>query len=93
MGDALIEIHGQFENHALMDASTHRGTLDEFARGAIENFDAILTRTRDAYGAYHAAERRLRELHDILDRAASEREFLEHKVAELSALKPQRGEE
>ena len=37
VGDALIEIHGQFENHALMDASTHRGTLDEFARGAIEN--------------------------------------------------------
>lgn len=93
VGDALIEIHGQFENHALMDAATHRGTLDEFARGTVENFDAILTRARDAYGAYHAADKRLRELRDILDRAATEREFLEHNVAELSALNPQKGEE
>ena len=30
VGDELCEIHGQFENHSLLDPATHITTLDEF---------------------------------------------------------------
>ena len=31
IGDELVEIHGQFENHSLLDATTHLTSLDEYA--------------------------------------------------------------
>ena len=31
VGDQLVEIHGQFDTHGLLDSSTHRGLLDEYA--------------------------------------------------------------
>ena len=93
MGDTLIEIHGQFANHTLLNPSTHRPTLDTFAQNNIADFGTLLSRTREAYMAYHTAEKRLNELRDLLARSESEREYLEHNVAELRALNPQPGEE
>ncbi len=93
IGDALVEIHGQFANHTLLDATTHRGTLDAFAAAHIPNYDAVLSRTATAYHEYHAATRRLNELEKILADSTMERDFLEHNVAELSALNVHIGEE
>ncbi len=93
IGDCLVEIHGQFANHTLLDATTHRGTLDEFANANIKNFSQLTSATRDAYLKLHASQNRLAELQDLLERSANEREFLEHNVAELSALNVQIGEE
>lgn len=93
VGDALIEIHGQFANHTLLNQSTHRITLDTFAENNIDNFGALLTRTRETYSAYHSAEKRLNELRELLERSATEREYLEHNVAQLRALNPLPGEE
>ncbi len=93
IGDALVEIHGQFANHTLLDPATHRAALDEFAARRIRDYDKLLAAVKDAYNAYHAADTQLKNLREMLDRAASEREFLEHNVAELRALNPQPGEE
>ena len=93
VGDTLIEIHGQFANHTLLNQATHRTTLDTFAENNIANFATLLSRVRETYGAYHTAERRLNDLRDLVARSASEREYLEHNVAELRALNPQPGEE
>ena len=38
VGDALVEIHGQFANHTLLNQATHRTTLDLFAQNNINNF-------------------------------------------------------
>lgn len=93
VGDILVEIHGQFANHALLDATTHRIALDDFAARTNTKFAQIATATKDAYIELHTAQRRLTELKDILARSAMEREFLEHNVAELNALNVQIGEE
>ena len=93
VGDALVEIHGQFANHRLLDQSTHLTALDEFAANHISGFTEMLSNTRSAYSEYHAAELKLHELQDIVARAADEREFLEHNVAELRALDVKPGEE
>ena len=38
VGDTLIEIHGQFANHTLLNQTTHRTTLDLFAQNNVNNF-------------------------------------------------------
>ena len=93
VGDALVEIHGQFANHTLLNQSAHRPTLDSFADKNISNFGELLNATRAAYTEYYLADKRLAELTDLLSRAESEREFLAHNVAELQKLNPQPGEE
>src|SRR5581483_9773317 len=51
LGDALIEIEGQFEAHGLLDPATHRAHLDAF--GGLEG-DAA--RTVSAYRAWREAK-------------------------------------
>lgn len=93
IGDILVEIHGQFANHTLLNQSTHRITLDAFAINNIRDFNSLLSQVAKTYHAYHDAQQRLSELQDLVARSASEREFLEHNIAELRALNPQIGEE
>lgn len=93
VGDALVEIHGQFANHTLLNPATHLSTLDAFATQHIDGFGALRQSVTDAYVQYHTAEIKLRELTDIVARSAIERDFLVHNVAELRALNPQPGEE
>ena len=93
VGDALVEIHGQFANHTLLNQATHRTTLDLFAQNNLPEYSALLTDVKQKYQRYNDAKKRLAELQELLERAATEREFLEHNVAELSALNVQIGEE
>ncbi len=93
IGDELIEIHGQFANHTLLNQSTHRPTLDMFAQNYISNFNTMLTDVKVAYKDYSDAKKRLNELQEMLAQSESERDFLEHNVAELQKLNPQIGEE
>ena len=93
VGDLLVEIHGQFANHTLLNQATHRPTLDAYGLKHIVGYAELLSTTRDAYMEYHAADKRLDELTELLSRAETEREFLAHNVAELQKLNPVPGEE
>lgn len=93
IGDALVEIHGQFANHTLLNPTTHRTTLDAYAAANIAGYGELMDAVRRAYSEYHAAETRMKELNKMLESSAAERDFLEHNVAELRALNPQPGEE
>ncbi len=93
IGDALVEIHGQFANHALLNPVSHRPTLDTFAISVRDGYADLLNNVKNAYLEYNNARRRLNELNEMLARAETERDFLEHNVAELRALNPQPGEE
>ena len=93
IGDTLVEIHGQFANHALLNPSTHRDALDAFGVATIPDYAQRLSRTHDAYIAYHNAKKKLDDLQKTLEKSASDRDFLTHNVNELSALGVQVGEE
>ena len=93
VGDTLVEIHGQFANHTLLNQATHRATLDLFAQNNINNFNQLLSDVKVLYKQYSDAKNRLNELQEMLERSASERDFLEHNVSELRNLNPQIGEE
>jgi DNA repair protein RecN (Recombination protein N) len=88
LGAALVEIHGQHDERALVDAATHRRLLDAF--GALEPQAAEVERlwnerrARESEVASHRAE---------VERAGREADFLRHAVAELRRLAPEPAEE
>lgn len=93
VGDALLEIHGQFANHTLLNQSTHKSTLDFFACDNLSDFKTISDKVKQTYHTYHSAQQRLNDLQEMLDKATTERDFLAHNVSELEKLNVQIGEE
>lgn len=93
IGDEIVEIHGQFENHSLLDVTTHLTSLDEYAALKYSDFNTVLGQVKNAYSDLHNAQKRLKQLTELLEKSESEREFLEHNVSELRKLNPQIGEE
>jgi DNA repair protein RecN (Recombination protein N) len=88
LGAALVEIHGQHDERAFVDAATHRALLDAF--GGIETEAATVRRLwqrrRECEAAVdaHRAE---------VERARQEADWLRHAVEELDRLAPTSGEE
>jgi len=88
LGGALVEIHGQHDERALVDASAHRGLLDAY--GGLEEQAAEVARL---WQARREAETAVAEHQREVERAQREAEFLRHAVAELGKLAPEAGEE
>jgi DNA repair protein RecN (Recombination protein N) len=88
LGDTLVEIQGQFEQHGLLDPATHRGLLDAFAARP-----ALVAAVRDGWGAWRKAHKARADAEALLAAARSEEEYLRHTLAELDAAAPQPGEE
>ncbi|TMJ89372.1 MAG: DNA repair protein RecN [Alphaproteobacteria bacterium] len=86
----LVEIHGQHDERALVDAVAHRRLLDAYAdleanAGEVERLrNERRTRAGAVAVAAHRAE---------VERAQREADFLRHAVAELERLAPQPSEE
>lgn len=93
IGDMIVEIHGQFESHSLLDTSSHLNALDEYACLDNPEFMICLQQTKNAYIDLHESQKQLKQLTEMLEKSANERDFLEHNVAELRKLNPQVGEE
>src|SRR4051794_34732555 len=88
VGSALVEIHGQHDERALVDASTHRRLLDAFA--GLEKDVAALETLWEARRAAHAT---LDAHRAAMERAAREADYLRHAADELQKLAPKDGEE
>ncbi|MBR4625394.1 MAG: AAA family ATPase, partial [Alphaproteobacteria bacterium] len=93
IGDEVVEIHGQFESHSLLDSTSHLGVLDEYALMCNPEFIICAQQTKQAYNDLHESVKHLKQLTELLEKAETERDFLEHNVAELQKIKPQIGEE
>jgi DNA repair protein RecN (Recombination protein N) len=88
LGTALVEIHGQHDERAFVDAATHRALLDAY--GGIEDQAAEVA---SLWAARRACEAAVEEHRAAVERAGREAEWLRHAVEELSRLAPQNGEE
>lgn len=88
IGAALVEIHGQHDDRALADPTSHRAILDAFGglQGPLGQVTGAAKRVRSARIAL--AEHRAR-----VEAAAKEADFLRHAVGELEILAPEAGEE
>src|SRR5665647_3452761 len=88
LGSALVEIHGQHDDRALVDAATHRRLLDAF--GALE---ADAGKVETLWEARRAAQEAADGHRAEVERAKRESDWLRHAVDELDKLAPQAGEE
>ncbi|UVK52067.1 DNA repair protein RecN [Mesorhizobium sp. AR02] len=88
VGRALVEIHGQHDERALVDPGAHRDVLDAFGGhlGAVRS-------TGEAWRHWRACEQELTRHRAKVTAAAREADYLRAAVAELTKLDPQPGEE
>ncbi len=88
VGQALVEIHGQHDDRALVDAAAHLALLDAFG-----GHGALLAQTGEAHRAWRESEAALKAQRQNVDDAAREADYLRASAAELAKLDPQPGEE
>jgi DNA repair protein RecN (Recombination protein N) len=88
LASALVEIHGQHDERALTDPSTHRTLVEAY--GGLEPLAAA---TERAHGALRDAERTLEAERARVKAAEAEAEFAAHAHEELSKLDVQPNEE
>jgi len=88
LGTALVEIHGQHDERALVDAATHRRLIDAY--GGLEQAAADVERK---WAARREAEVAVATHRAGVERAQREADWLRHAVEELTTLAPQSGEE
>jgi len=88
VGATLVEIHGQHDERALVDAATHRRLLDAFA--GLEKDVAALEALWDGR---RTARAELEAHRAGMERAAREADYLRHAADELKQLAPKDGEE
>jgi DNA repair protein RecN (Recombination protein N) len=88
LGAVLVEIHGQHDDRALVDAATHRALLDAYAGLEKEaaSVSGLWQARRDAENAVEAHRQEV-------ERAQREADYLRHAVEELQKLAPEAGEE
>ena len=88
LGDTLVEIQGQMEQHGLLDMATHRASLDAFA-GLEKQGEAV----RAAWHAWRSAERAHADAEEAAAAARRDEDFLRHAVKELATLSPKPDDE
>lgn len=84
IGEYLLEVHGQFETHGLLNPANHRTILDLYA-----GTEALKKKTATAYADWHSAQNAYDEALALHERTQNEEEFLKAAVAELDDLAPQ----
>ncbi len=88
LGETLVEIQGQFEQHGLLVPVNHRATLDAFG-----GLQAECATVEGAWHAWRSAEAaRLAAVADF-EQARREEDYLRHAVAELERLDPRADDE
>lgn len=88
IGRALVEIHGQHDDRALVDASAHRDLLDAFG-GHVGEARSVAR----AWQGWREAEQALSRHRAKVEASAREADYLRACVEELTGLDPQPGEE
>jgi len=88
LGTRLIEIHGQFDDRALVDPAGHRGLLDAYGGLQREH-----KQVQALYATWRAATATLETTRTDIAAAQRDAEFVRHSVEELAELAPEEGEE
>ena len=87
-GDTLVEIHGQFATHNLLNPMTHLTVLDKYGK-----LEEDVKKCQKLYSDWKNAQNTVDEALIILEKAKNEEDFLTHAVKELQAFNPIVGEE
>lgn len=84
----LADIYGQGEQRSLLTPSSHRGLLDHFGECA-----ALKNNVKQIFLRLKTIERELKELINDTGERERLRDFYQHQLAEIEAIKPRAGED
>jgi len=87
-GEFLVEIHGQFDTHKLLDAKYHCGLLDDYMDAPKE-----IKAMRAAWHVWHEKRSALEEKRAAMMKAREDQEFYRAALEDLDRLEPKEGEE
>lgn len=88
LGNLLIEIHGQFDTHGLLDPATHGPVIDAYA-GLTAEADKVET----AWHSWKASQKKRDDALSAVEGLKAQEDYLTHVVKELDAAGPEEGEE
>ena len=88
IGERLVEVQGQFDQHGLLDPTTHIDLLDAYG-GLMGKREAVAA----LHGDWTTARRALDKARATAEAARKEEDFLRFAADELDKLAPQPGEE
>ncbi len=88
IGAALVEIHGQHDDRALVDGTRHRALIDAFGGLGKE-----VSLVRESYTTWRAVRAELAVEEARVAKARADADYLRHAHAELGKLAPLPGEE
>ncbi len=88
IGDTLVEIHGQFASHALLNPATHLNTLDAY--GKLEKQTQDVSK---AWTKYQEAQQTAIDFEQDLQKQLAEEDFLRADLDALDKLNPKEDEE
>jgi DNA repair protein RecN (Recombination protein N) len=88
VGQALVEIHGQHDDRALIDPSGHRDLVDAFG-GLAGEASAVAS----AWQAWRSAEEERARHESEIAAIRANADYINHALDELQRLNPQTGEE
>ena len=83
LGEHLLDIFGQHDNHRLLDASTHVTYLDKFLSdpAIVDQYRASFSDVMSGIGVLH-------DLVSTFEQKSRERDYLEFRLAEFEKLEP-----
>jgi DNA repair protein RecN (Recombination protein N) len=90
VGDALVAVHGQSDQHRLLRPEAQRDALDAHAGAGLHE---VLGRYRDSFQRLRAVESELREVLGSARERAREADVLRLGLEEIESVDPQVGEE
>jgi DNA repair protein RecN (Recombination protein N) len=88
LGKALVEIHGQHDDRAMISADAHRDLLDAFGGLQVQ-----ASAVKSAWTSWRQAESALLRHRAKVEVAAREADYLRASSEELTVLRPEPGEE
>lgn len=88
IGSELVEVHGQFDNHGLLNQSNHLSILDNYGK-----YTNLLKEVAEAFTLYKQAVRERKSAENQLQNSKIEEDNLRHWIDELQKLNPYVGEE
>ena len=88
IGDTLVEIHGQFASHGLLNPATHLDVLDSYG-----HLEADRKKCMTHYQEYKELQEKVSQAIQVLEKAKADEEYLKSAITELQQMNPQKGEE
>ena len=88
LGALLVELHGPFDDRALIDPAGHRALLDAYA-----GLGGEVAALRALHAAWREVEKALDAGRAAVSEAERDAEYVRHSVEELEKLAPEPGEE